>query len=310
MADSAGPAPVTASTGTPDSAAGGAATPSPEQVLPKVAQGSEPVQPAAASASTQLPGEPPKERWPDILDNARKKTRAEVDAEYRHRYSAYDAFEKDPWSAVRGWLDEASTHSVYGPLVSSYLTERSKPQRPTLQEPTPDVPIVDEQGHITGHTYSAEKLREWREWNNAELTGKLEARFGPIEQRESARAEREAQQEIHEQAEHFASTTLAELRQQPYFREHEADIKQALLDNPNWGSNVHAAYTYVLTTKILPQLSRAEQGKVVEALTGKASGTTVAPSGQTGAAPKFTSFREAAKYYAQHPEEAQTMAQR
>jgi len=258
-------------------------------------------------------GEPPHERWADILENTRKKMRAEVEQESRQRYSKYDQFEQDPWAAVQDWLSQATQHSLYGPVVKQWIQEQGRAgQSPVAAtpEPKPDVPIANEQGQITGYTYSDKALREWQQWNEQRLLGRLEERFGSLEQHNAQRAAHEERTQLAQEAWRGAGDVLQSLRQQPYFAQHEPKIRQALVDHPEWGDNVHAAFNYVLTTDILPTLSQAEQRQVVDSLTGKAAGTTVAPGSTAPGAPKFKSFKAAAQYYEQHPDEAAAMAKR
>ena len=267
----------------------------------------------SSSGALATSGEPPRERWNDILGNARTKARAEAEAEFKQRYSKYDEFESDPWAAVQGWLSHAGKHSLYGPMVKDWAGKHLKSfEGPDhlAAEPKPNVPIVDAQGNITGYTYDDKTLREWQRWNEQQLNARWEERLSPLEQREQQRQQREEVQEVHQTAMSNAHTTLTALRQQPYFKEHEPAIRQALLEHEEWGDNVHAAYNHVLVTQILPTLSQAEQRQVVDQLTGKGAGSTVPAGGTAHGVPKFKSFKDAAKYYEAHPAEAAAMANR
>ena len=276
--------------------------------------------PAPSASTTGVPsgqsatsGEPPRERWNDILGNARTKARAEAEAEFKQRYSKYDSFEQDPWAAVQSWLSEAGKHSIYGPMVKQWAGQHLKSyEEPNhvAAEPKPNVPIVDANGNVTGYTYDDKTLREWQRWNEQQLNARWEERLSPLEQREAQRQQREEIQEVRHTATVNAHSTLTTLRQQPYFKEHEPAIRQALLEHEEWGDNVHAAYNHVLVTQILPTLSRAEQQQVVDQLTGKGAGSTVPAGGTAHGVPKFKSFKDAAKYYEAHPAEAAVMANR
>jgi hypothetical protein len=299
-------APSSAPSSTPAAAtapSGGASTGSGSASQPTAASAGTPAQPSGQ------PNEPPRERWNDILDNARRKTRAEVAAEYQERYGR---FEQDPWGAVQEWLDSASKHSVYGPLVNQWTTARVKQSAPPDlgEEPQADIPVVDVQGQVTSHTYSDKQLRKWQKWNQAQSQQALDQRLGSIEQQQQAWQQREQQAHIMQQAHQGAAQTLGALRQQPYFKEHEADIRQALMEHEEWGDNVHAAYNWVLTNKILPTLSQAEQRAVVDSINNKATGASISPRGTATGTPKFKSFKDAARYYEEHPDEAAAAANR
>jgi hypothetical protein len=201
-------------------------------------------------------------------------------------------------------------HSLYGPLIQQWMQSQQRQAAPVAEEPKADIPVVDASGQITGYTYSDKKLKEWQQWNQAQSQRDIDKRFGPLEQFAKQQQQREYAQQVMHQASQQASQTLGQLREQPYFKEHEADIRQALEAHEEWGDNIHAAYNHVLVTKILPTLSQAEQQKVVDSINQKAGGGTVSPRGTTAGTPQFKSFATAARWYEEHPEEAAAMANR
>lgn len=306
--------------------ASGTGAPSPSSSAPAAGTapvaGGEPAQ--ATSGSGELssasvtptpgaPSEPPKERWNDILANARTKARTEAESEFKQRYSKYDTFERDPWTGVSGWLEQASQHSIYGPMVQGWVEKyvegilaKSGPES-FGEEPKPDIPVVDDRGQVTHHVYSDGKLREWHKWQKQHDERGLNERLRPMEQQLQS-YQQAAQQAAQQQAAH---QHLQQFESLPYFKEHKDKIAKAFADHPEWGANVHAAYTHVLVNDILPTLATAERKQVVDSLNSNASSGTVNPAGTTVASPhKFKSFREAAKYYEAHPEEAEAMANR
>ena len=260
-------------------------------------------------------GEPPKERWSEILANARTKTRGEVEAEYRQKYGWADQFKTNPYEFVEGWMDQLAQHPQYSPQLlakaARLLQSRRGAAKDVGEKPTPDVPIMDANGTITGYTYSDKQHDALDEWRWAQREAKLTERFGPLEQMKTALEQQAEHAELQAQSQEHAQTTLTTLRQNPYFKEHEAKVKAALASHEEWGDNVPAAFNHVLPTEILPGLSQTEQRKVVESLQQKASAGTVSPSGAAPpATPKFKSFAEAQRYYSEHPAEAEAMANR
>jgi len=288
--------PAPAQTPSPAPTTSGLPTTTPGSPVPTPPTGTPPV------------GEPPRERWDQILANARTKTRAEVEAEFREKYGRYDQFEEDPWGAVQDWLSRASQHSQYAPHVQQWAARYLQSLRGTVptEEPQANVPIVDANGNVTGYTYSDQQLKAWQKWNQFQQQQELEARLRPLEQSAQQMTLRESRRE----AAHQAHTTLADFRTKPYFKEHESEIRQALEEHEEWGDNLHAAYNHVLISKILPTLGQAEQRAVVQTLADKAAGTTVAPGSAAPGRPVFKTFREAAEYYAAHPKEAEAAAVR
>lgn len=263
--------------------------------------------PSETAAPAPATGEPPQERWSDILDNARKKTRGEVEAEFRQKYGWADQFQTDPYTFVDAWVDQLAEHPQYQPQIlakAARLLASRRGQTQPVEDLKADVPIVDANGNVTGYTYRGDVLDKI-------LDRRLKERFEPLEQQAKVQQQREQLAELQQHTWAQANDTLTQLRQNPYFKDHEAKVKAALAAHEEWGDNIHAAFNHVLVTDILPTLSQHEQRKVVESLQQKASASTVGPSGTGAATPKkFKSHAEALRYYSEHPEEAEAMAHR
>ena len=300
------------------SAAG--SSPAPSTVTTPASSTAAPATGAPAAVATQDPArstEPPRERWDSILDNARTKTRAEVEREFKQKYGWADEFHREPYTFVESWIDQLAQHPQYQQQLlakaARLLNSRrgSHAQAAPPEEPAADLPYVDGQGNVVGQTYSATQLKQWRDWDWAQREATLADRFAPLEQRAQRQEQAEQIAQLQATASQHSQHTLTELRSQPYFKEHEADIKRAFADHPEWGDNLHRAYLHVLTTRVLPKLSQTEQAKVLDSLQTKAAATTVSPQTQTATSkPKFKSFEEAIRYYEAHPEEAAVMAKR
>ena len=273
--------------------------------------------PAGTTTPVQDPQGPiPFDRHKEILESTRGKTRTEVETEYRQKYGWADEYQRDPWTFMQQRLDAMANHPQYAPHVLSYYARALQARRglngpragtgqAQVEEPKPDVPIVDAQGQVTGYTYSDKALKAMRQYDRAQLDSQVAQKLQPLEQ--LAQQWQQAQQQA--QVDRQASQTLTELRQQPHFTEHEAAIKQALIDHEDWGDNVHRAYLHVLQTKVLPTLSQTEQAKVLTSLQTQANGGSVNPGQRAPSqTPKFKSFSDAAEYYAAHPDEAAAMA--
>lgn len=184
---------------------------------------------------------------------------------------------------------------------------RGQQQPATVEEPQPDVPIYDLSGHDTGQrTYSAQRSALREQWLKQQWEASLTERLGPIEEVTREYRSQQERARVEQQSTQHAQTTLGELRQQPHFSEHEPAIKQALIDHPEWGADVHRAYAHVLTTDVIPKLSRTEGAKVLDHLQTQANGASVHPNGSTASGPpKFKSLRDALVYFDAHPDEAE-----
>lgn len=308
---STGAAPSSGASTTADTASATASAPASATATP--------VDTSSAVSTPAATGEPPRERWEDILTNTRTKTRSDVEAEYRQKYGWADQFHSDPYTFVDSWVDQLAAHPQYQAQIlakaARLLNARRGAQAPQASQPTeepkPNVPIVDGHGNVTGYTYSADQLKVWRDWDWKQKQSALDERIQPLEQMRTA-IEHQAQQAVaQQQADEQARTTLTELRQDPHFKQHEAKVKAALMAHPEWGDNIHRAYHHVLQTDVFPTISRTAESNVLGQLKTQAAGGTVNP-GQSAPTqtPKFKDFGDALRYFSEHPDEAAAMAKR
>ena len=308
-------------TGTPSAAPSSGAPPAAAASSTESASASATATPATSGAPVaQDPGEPPKERWPEILANARTKAEAEArskwEQEARQKYGRFEGFDENPYGFAESLLDQLAQHpqyqqQVYAKAARLLQSRRGANVPQVTEEPQPDVPIVDGAGNVTGHTYSAKQLKVWREWDWAQREQTLSQRFAPLEQLNQRIQQAEQTAQIQYQADTTTKATLETLRQDPFFTQHEAAIKAEFAAHEEYGDNIHAAYVRVLTRDVLPTLSQTEQRKVLDSLQSKAAGATVNPGSQASTPPKkFKDFGEALKYFNDHPDEAAAMAQR
>lgn len=305
---------VTSGAGSSPASTGAMETPSASATQTSATATAAPISPTAPHDPNGS-GEPPKERWADILSNTRTKTRGEVEAEFRQKYGWADAFQTNPLEFMRTWNGQMLAHPEYGPQWRAEVARTlrgMRQQTPEVsEEPAPDVPVVDAQGNTVSHAYSAPQMKKWQDWQWAQREASLNEKFAPLESMRTQIEQAQQVAQIQQQAAHHAQSTLETLRANPYFVEHEGKIKQALAENEAFGDNVYQAFVHVLSTQVLPGLSQTEQAKVVASLQQKAAASTVSASGQTATSkPKFKDFAEASRYYAEHPAEAAAMANR
>lgn len=266
--------------------------------------------PAAATPAPEY-GPVPYERFKSVNDQLK------TAREFQEQHGWAAQFRTDPYTFVDSWVDQLAQHPEYSPKILAKAARLLQSRRGTTpaaptEEPAPDIPITDAHGNPTGQfTYSANQLKQWRAWDWAQKETAFSERLAPLEQRASREAQREQVAQIERQSQDHARTTLTELRQSPHFTQHEPAIKQALINHPEWGADVHRAYAHVLTTTVIPGLTQREQAKVLDHLKTQAAGASVHPgSASASGPPKFKSFGDAARYYADHPDEAGAMAER
>ncbi len=234
--------------------------------------------------------------------------------EFRDKHGWVDQFQTDPLPYLEQWMDQLSGHQEMGPKLlakaARMLQSRRGASAPQAsEEPQPNIPIQDANGNVVGYTYDAKQQKAWQEWNWSQREAALNERLQPLEQmRQQADQQREMTQ-LHETSMRESQATLTEMRTNPVFTEHEAKVKAALIEHPEWGADVQRAFNHVLVTQVIPTLSNTASRKVLDSLANKAGGATVNPGGAVASqAPKFKSFSDAMRYYAEHPAEADAMA--
>lgn len=187
----------------------------------------------ATPATALTTGEPPQERWPTILENARTKAKAEATAEFQQQYGwaqqvdraaveeasrIGQLYQQDRAGYIRQVLAEAITDPTLAPLVRSEAARALASGRQIAQTPPaiPDVQVQDAQGQVIGN------LRDIVQAHLAEYAAKelqpLKQDFESRQQRDQAerstQALNTAMQDIYSEA----------LDVLPGFKEHEGEI--------------------------------------------------------------------------------------
>lgn len=162
--------------------------------LPASAEGASPETASASAATTEPPvtvsdpgianaevtppsGEPPKERWDAILKNTREKSRQEAIAEAQKDWEPYawarqvprDAIEQavtlarqvqtDPVAFFRQMYEDLDNHPTHAAQLRSEAARLLSRGRTKAVDLSPDVEIVGPDGHVSGRTFSAERMQ-------------------------------------------------------------------------------------------------------------------------------------------------------
>ena len=188
----------------------------------------------------------------------------------------YQRAAADPVAHATQLLSELQADERYRPQVASQaakILQALRTHQPK-EEPEPQPDLVAENGMPV---YSAERLRQYREWDAKRSQAAIEARLS-----EALKPLRELQQErqqsrLTQQASESAAKQYADAQKWHGFKEHEADIAKAFNDNRDW--SLQDAYLHILHTKILPSFPANAQAKVVADLQSKAAAQTLNPSG-------------------------------
>jgi hypothetical protein len=252
------------------------------------------IAPPAQSATPEgqpQQGEPPKERWPDILDNARKKATEEWDQQYgwakqvnreavEKFASIAQRYQGDPVGLLQELAAEVQAHPEHGAKLRTFAAQQLAAAR--RQQSAPEAPNLDAIEIDLGNGQSVPLSALKQQW-----MAEVEQKFSPV-----VKSVEQANQERAQQAsEHFASTTVGELTKQlPDFGTHAREIGQRLqamklsTDDPAvLKLAVKAIYADVVTPQREQQLASKAQSQLLDNLQHKAAASTSVNPGSAAA---------------------------
>jgi hypothetical protein len=263
------------------------------------------------STVPKVAGAPPEDKWDKILDNARKKARAEVEGEY----AWVKDMSRDEIEATRKWISLGNQNALLAldqlvqGMIKSNPAQKDQIDRyfrttfgvapadlkaaavaaaPAVDadpEPEPDIPTDASNGVPV--VYSKGRQKEWGAWLRRqtlkEVQGTLDKDLAPI------RTERQ-QREVDSQAADYSNRAVSAISGLPGFELYRAEIAAAYNNIPltdatrTEGEKLRDAYLTVMSTKMSELSTKATQD-AVESVTRRAEAGTVDPSRQSAAAP-------------------------
>jgi len=209
----------------------------------------------------------------------------------------------DPATAIEQVLSAFAADPQYAPLLRSHAARVLGSARATSEAPADDPePEADLQTPDGALVYSAPQQKKRDDWLarriTAELTTQFERRLGPVQEVISAHQESKAHADV--------ASVLTELRGDPDFKAHEADIKATLQhDAKLWALAdrdprlaLELAYARVYRTKVLPTRDEKTKADVLANLQQRAVAGTTNPGAATTSTPPNTlgNAREALRY--------------
>jgi hypothetical protein len=257
---------------------------------------------ATADGQPQQPGgEPPKERWADILENARTKARDEAVAQWKEQYGwaekvnpdilqkmaqVYSQMATDPVAFTQQMVRELTQHPQYSQQLRS-MAAKTLAQRQQQAQPTGDLPVIQLED---GRSVDLNALK--RQWQD-----EIDQKYAPALQTAEQLKQERAIQAAQAQADSFATSFYADLQKLPSFKEHEREIKARIAANPLQSDHpdaVRAAAFQAYHEVVLPKLGQQAQSKLLDNLQQKAAASTSPnPGSAAPTAPKaVTSFHQ------------------
>lgn len=246
---------------------------------------------AIADASAQPPartGFVPTADHVKAVENARMKARADVDQEYRQKYSTLDAMSRqyvdDRPGFIKGLLHEALRDPELAPQIRSLAGQTLRTQSPTPAAPA-EAPPPDFQDGAGNQFYSAKAMQARDQWLIQQVRDQVLGEVEPaLQTTAEIKAERDAEQ-ANTQLRQVMTSHLAKARNWPYFTDHEAEIKAALATAPL--TSGHPAEEAMLLREtydriVGPKLSDLERKRITADLQSRAHASTLNPA-STGA---------------------------
>lgn len=258
-------------------------------------------QPQDTKPDAGVKGEPPKEKWDQILANARTKAREDAIAEHKDALEIVNRLKSDFAGTLTQLLDEG----VADPRFADNLTSRAaailaarRKAAAEDRDPDPDVQWkADDGSTIAG--YSAEALRLALARNAQQVEKKILEQFKPLAELQQQFTS--AKQLAHEaqQAQAIAEERGAEWKAMPFFTENSDAILQrqqelyvAAKDQPGFDpinapwKLLQQAYREVITSQAIPKLQTQQTEKLLAAAAHKKAGSASDPAASLPATPR------------------------
>ncbi len=223
-------------------------------------------------------------QWAESLAQAGKTAE-----QIQEALSLYDGIDGDPAGFLERFYSQLESHPTFGTQVRSWagrVLNGRRSGQPSLDPNNDPEPQADMQDTNGVPVFSAPRLQKWQEWRERQFETRLNERLNPlVSAHETAlqqqHYQREFQQTVAEQR-----RILEGLRQDPVFKEHEADVREFMKSRNFQGVTLHEAYAHVLATKVIPSLKATGKAQAQAEMRTQAAASSVSPS---AAAPVMSS---------------------
>lgn len=278
---------------------------------PTAQPGAATTQPAATPNQPAKAAEPPQDKWPTILENARVKAIADYKAKYgwaenvdqarvREAVEIANRFNTDKVGYIRDLIDEANNDPQLREALRSEIGRRLAAGRSTAA-PEPDIDVTDANGNVVERTFSSGQWAKREAWLKEQWKGEVLKELAPVVKSHKAIEQREHDAAVKAEADEWGNGFGAELKTFPHFEANKKEIgaevvrivqayeeanPQAMENPAEYKAFLEAAtlraYHRVVTTR---QDALSRQAAVHD-LTTKASTSGVTPGRQPVGAPK------------------------
>lgn len=279
-----------------------------EQSLTGAAEASpsEPAAPAPTAAPTTAaqpeleqaqtapvsPGEPPREKWDHILENARTKTREEtlqhVATQYGDSLRVVEALRSDPVGTVTQLITELQADPRFAQQMASHAARTlraSRQQAAETEEPGPDLDAGN--GVLL---YSAGQQAKREAWLRSNWQREMQQALTPFQRDLQQRQQREQAEQRQQATMQQAQSRLGQWSQMPHFSEHKDAIRTKQAEYyaqglDSWDA-LARAYGDVLATAVIPKAQQQTEQSLVGQAAKQLRAATANPSATAPAAPR------------------------
>lgn len=266
-------------------------------------------EPVAATAQPQeqpkadvgAKGEPPRERWDTILDNARRKAREDALAEHRDALEIVNRLKSDFTGTLTQLLEEGASDARFADQLTSRAAAILSARRKAAaeeSEPQPDAVMRYDDG-TTEPSYSPAQLRKWNEWRERQMEAKLMQKFQPLQQLQQRFEQHQQTRQEVERAAQTVERRMTPWQSAPFFKENKDAIKARQQEiyaemegQPGFDPQeapfmaLQQAYNEVVQTQVLPKLQTQQTERLVAAAAHKRAGSVADPAASLPATPR------------------------
>lgn len=267
------------------------------------------VPPAIAPPVVDKKGPIPFEVHDTAIKNARETGRKDAEAQFDRDYGWAKAIPKESLQEMHRIATKLSTdpvgfyHELGGQLqrhpvhASALRSEAGRALSGHANgEPPPDVQLVNEQGQVTGMTYSAEAQAKRDGWLRAQWRDDLQREIGPWKQQEEQRQREALQASITKENEARADAVMADLAEILEYDQKAPEKTLALFQEVDalmaQGVSAHTAALQVRKARVLPQQQQSATAQAAQTFRQKAAAQTADGRSASATPPKRPQTRQ------------------
>lgn len=256
---------------------------------------------APADGSPQQMGEPPKERWNDILANARTKAAEEALApvawardipqqEFQQIQQLARTLSANPIEGLQQLIAEVRKDPRYDAELKSLAARAlSHGRQQAADNAEPEFLLPQADGSIA---FDPNAFAQWKQWNQRQLLAAMNQELQPLKQSHEQQQQAAAAAQEQQRIDHFASSEFAEMQtwqgmDSPEAHAAVANEMAAMRINPSDPNEVRLAARIAWQKVIVPTLSKKAEATMLDSLKrNAAAASSINPGSAAASTPK------------------------